>query len=86
MRIRRSRLDIYAEILEVISTRRAITKTHISYHANLSFRQVQKYLSFLLEWGLIREVKLENRSTYEITEKGKLFLESFTQVIELTTK
>jgi predicted transcriptional regulator len=85
MRTRRAKLEICAKILETIATERTITKTHIMYRANVSFRQLQKYLALLVELALIKEVERENRTTYEITERGKLLLEHYRKVKELMT-
>lgn len=86
MRIRRSKLEICAKILgSIAEEERAIAKTQIMYRANLSYSQLQNYLSLLLELDLIKEVKQENRVTYEITEKGKLLLGSYRKVKELMT-
>lgn len=79
-------MEIFARILASIAgEQRALTKTHIMYRANLSFRQLQNYLPLLLELDLIKEVKEENRVTYEIAEKGKLFLKAHRALKELTT-
>ena len=51
-RKRRDHLDIIAEMLEV--ARDGALKTKIMYEANLSFAQLNEYLSFLLEIGLER--------------------------------
>jgi len=85
MRTRRTSLEICAKILESIATERVISKTHIMYRVNVSFRQLQKHLALLVELALIRQVKRENKTTYEITEKGKLLLDYYRKVKELMT-
>jgi len=86
MRIRRTNLEICVNILGSIAKEEGtIAKTQIMYRANVSFSQLQKYLSLLLELGLIKELKREDRVTYEITEKGKQLLDSYRKVIELMT-
>jgi len=78
MRTRRSRMEICARILEtILEEEGALTKTYVMYRANISFKQLQKYLSLLLELEMIRIARKENSAFYEATEKGKLFLESF---------
>lgn len=64
---------------------KAITKTRIMYRANVSFRQLQQYLPILLQLDLIKEVKQDVRVMYEVTEKGKLFLESYGKVKDFVT-
>ena len=85
MRIRRSKSAIFARILGCIEEERLFTKTRLMYRANLSFAQLQEYLSLLLELELVREVKEEDGTFYEITVKGKRFLEAFRKMKELTT-
>lgn len=58
-------------------------KTQIMYRANLSFAQVNYYLSFLEEIGFL-DVKTKNgRTIYERTLKGAKYLENFAKVKDL---
>jgi len=54
-------------------------KTRIMYQANLSYRQMEKYLNSLLESGL---VECEDDSFYLITGKGKEFLQMYEDYLE----
>ena len=72
----RSRVEILANILNVAE--RGALKTHIMYKANLSHRQLEKYLTFLEGNGMLREVVDETGSRlYELTEKGIEFLKDY---------
>ena len=76
----RTRLEILANILKVASN--GALKTHIMYKANLSHRQLEKYLAFLEERGLLAQgidEDLGNRM-YRITEKGFDFLREYSHV------
>jgi predicted transcriptional regulator len=76
----RTRLEILASILQVAS--KGALKTHIMYKANLSHRQLERYLAFLEERGLLAEgidEGLGNRM-YRITEKGFDFLTEYSHV------
>jgi predicted transcriptional regulator len=67
--MRRSRLDIVIEILEIAKA--GVNKTSIVYRANLNFTLAEKYLELLGMQGLV-----ENKSEkYITTDKGRLFLE-----------
>jgi len=60
-------------------------KTHIMYRCNLSFRQLQAYLDFLVERGLLKHipVKTEERSDsniYETTGKGRSFIQAYRSI------
>jgi predicted transcriptional regulator len=77
--LNRSRPEIVARILEIAS--KEVLKTHIMYKANLSHRQLESYLRFLLENGFIQEIKNgSDRTTYAATEKGADFLKEFSHV------
>lgn len=71
----RSRDEIIASILQVINTRGS-TRTKIMYGAFLSYTQLNEYLSFLNELGLIKYQKNNHGSSHNIviTEKGMHFL------------
>ncbi len=50
---RRDKLIIMSEIIEI--TKKGTSKTQIMFKANLSFSQLQQYISLLLNTGLIEE-------------------------------
>ena len=76
----RTRVDILATILKVASN--GALKTHIMYKANLSHRQLEKYLAFLEEKGLVMRHTDEYASTrvYRVTEKGFDFLREYSHI------
>jgi predicted transcriptional regulator len=73
----RCSLDIAQTILSITSVR--VRKTRIMYGANLSFRQVQKYLCVLLRNGLLEH---DVDSGYLITGAGKKFLRLYEDYLE----
>lgn len=73
----RRSLDIAQTILSITSVR--VRKTRIMYGANLSFRQVQKYLCVLLRNGLLEH---DVDSGYLITGAGKKFLRLYADYLE----
>lgn len=78
---RRDRLNIMAEIME--ATKGSQLKTRIMYRVNLSFSQVNEYLSFLTERGFLR-VHVENRKKfYETTAKGNIYIENYREMSNL---
>jgi predicted transcriptional regulator len=76
----RTRVEILASILHVAD--RGTLKTHIMYKANLSHRQLEKYLTFLQNEGLLAEFVDEESGTsmYKVTERGIEFLKEYTQL------
>lgn len=81
---RRDRLHIMAEILEI--TKDGSLKTQIMYKANLSFAQLNEYLSLLLEIKLLETIAKDERTTYRITPKGLQYLKSYERIRELLLK
>jgi predicted transcriptional regulator len=68
--VRRSRLEIYFDILEVIS-RGTDKPTQIMYRTNLSWTVLQDMFETLASGGFIREEDKINSKRYYVTEKGK---------------
>lgn len=77
----RNGLQIAVDVLSVVSVK--TRKTRIMYQANLSFRLIEKYLAILLEQELL---KCETGSCYLITQKGKKFLQMYTEYVERCKK
>jgi len=67
-----------AEVLVVTSN--GALKTQIMYKANLSFAQLNEYLSLLLEIGLLKTVKRGEKKFYKTTRKGTKYLESYAEI------
>jgi predicted transcriptional regulator len=81
---RRDRLGIIAEILEIAKD--GTFKTPIMYKANLSFAQLNEYLSFLLEKKLVKVVVKNKGTIYETTPKGLKYLQSYGQIKDILRK
>jgi len=80
----RTRLEILASILKVASN--GSLKTHIMYKANLSHRQLEKYLAFLEERDmLMRVLDGSGGNMYRITDKGFGFLREYSHVTDYFT-
>lgn len=76
MFLHRGRVDIIADILSEAAE--GAKKTHVMYRCNLSFRQLQTYLDFLLDRGLLE--RSERRSSGRLlwtTAKGQDFLRAY---------
>jgi predicted transcriptional regulator len=70
-----------AEIIE--ATRESQLKTRIMYNANLSFSQVNEYLSFLTEKGFLRVYVENGKKFYEATAKGKQYIKNYREMSNL---
>jgi len=75
----RTRFEILAKIVSIAS--HGTLKTHIMYRANLSHRQLDKYLRFLEENGMVTKVVDEDAGSllYRVTEKGLEFLREYSR-------
>ena len=79
---KRSRLEIYIDILKIIS-KGSCKPTRIMYGSNLSWKPLKKALESMIEQGLITEEKNGIRSTYYVTDKGKVILNYFKEASRL---
>ncbi len=80
MERRRSNIEVIADILRLGEA----GKTEIMYSANMSYFQLQKYLSFLLQLKLIDKVMVGNPIvTYRITKKGLRLLRNIDNILEM---
>ena len=76
---RRSSMEVIADMLRLGEA----GKTEIMYSANMSYKQLQKYLKFLLELKLIDKVTVGNPIvTYRVTKKGLKLLRSIDNILE----
>jgi predicted transcriptional regulator len=67
----RGRLEIIVDVLNVAS--KGAKKTRIMYIANLSHKLLEKYLEESVKLGFI----YFSNDSYEVTEKGRTFLEKY---------
>jgi predicted transcriptional regulator len=71
----RCRIDILAEMLR--AAQGGALKTRIMHMAFVSSNQIQEYLDFLLDCGLI---DIRDGSSYQTTERGKRFLRLYQEL------
>lgn len=73
----RDRLDIIADILNVVS--QEAKKTQIMYQANLSYKVLQRYLNEIVDASL---VSFENNNQlYLLTGKGHEYLDAYKEYL-----
>ncbi|MBG7617584.1 MAG: hypothetical protein IZT57_04365 [Chloroflexi bacterium] len=76
---KRSSIEIIADMLRLGEAH----KTEIMYSVNMSYFQLQKYLTFMLDRGLVDKVRVGNPSvTYRVTEKGLGLLRQIDGILE----
>jgi len=80
MERRRSNIEVIADMLRLGEA----GKTEIMYSANMSYRQLQKYLHLLLQLELITKVTVGNPIvTYRVTKKGLRLLRNIDTIMEM---
>ncbi len=79
---KRSRVDIYATIIEVLKRYPlGATITKIMYAAEIPHSRAKKYIQKLVENGLIKP-SLEDARRYVVTSRGLEFLEVYYKMRE----
>ncbi len=78
---RRDDLGIIADMLEVAKCRSC--KTRIMYRANLSFTQLNDYMTFLVNHNLVEQNKDAAAEGYTITDQGAEFLQKYRELTRL---
>lgn len=82
MHRRRSNIEIIGDMLRVGAN--GAGKTEIMYSANMSYSQLQKYLSLLIGQGFIDRLELGNPVvTYRVTERGSTLLRSIDTILDV---
>jgi predicted transcriptional regulator len=78
---RRDQLVIMAEMVRI--AKRGTPKTRIMFEANLSFSQLNQYLTLLSNTGLIEKTSDYGKVIFQTTPKGIEFLNKQQQVFDL---
>jgi predicted transcriptional regulator len=80
MNNRRSNIAVMADILRLGRA----GKTEIMYSANMSYRQLQRYLEFLTQHGFIEIMKVGNPvTTYKVNKRGVRLLKTIENLLEM---
>jgi predicted transcriptional regulator len=78
--LRRDKIIIYGDLLAILneeSKNERIVLTHVQLRINVSFDRLKKYISNLVELGLI-----EDETSFRLTEKGREYLKEYERVVE----
>lgn len=76
----RTRIEILSSILDVAG--KGTLKTHIMYKANLSHKQLERYLTFLEENGLLQQIIDPDTGSrlFHVTDRGVEFLKDYSRL------
>ena len=79
--MRRSKMEMYLDIIRTLAQKGPLKLTHIMYKANVNCSVLKEQLDFLIQQELVQEktVKKE-RIVYELTEKGLNVLKYFREL------
>jgi len=77
---RRSSVEVIGDILRLGEA----GKTQIMYSANMSYRQLQRYLAFLVQQGFLERRVVSNPGVkYRTTQKGQRLLNSIDTIMDM---
>jgi len=83
--MRRSKLEMYVDILKVLARHGPLKLTHVMYKANVNCSVLKQSLNFLIQQSLVEEQTLHKkrnrtRVVYTITERGRTVLKYFREL------
>jgi predicted transcriptional regulator len=79
--VRRSKLEMYVDILTVLAQRGPLKLTHVMYKANVNCSVLKEYLEFLLKQGLVEERTIgKSRAVFAVTQRGITVLKYFKEL------
>jgi len=79
--VRRSKLEMYVDILSVLAHRGPLKLTHVMYKANVNCSVLKEYLDFLLKQELVEERTAgRQRVVYAVTQRGITVLKYFKEL------
>jgi len=82
--MRRSKLEMYVDILKVLANRGPLKLTHVMYKANVNCSVLKEYLDFLIKQNLIEERAIgKSRVVYAVTQRGITVLKHFRELKEI---
>jgi predicted transcriptional regulator len=79
--MRRSKLEMYIDILRVLAQRGPLKLTHVMYKANVNCSVLKEYMDFLIKQGLVEERTIgKRRLVYAVTQRGITVLKYFREL------
>lgn len=78
--MKRTKLEIVRDILDILQKNRQVKITHLIYKANLSNNSIKPHLEYLLKNGFIEKINYKDKRFFKITIKGNEFLQEFNKI------
>lgn len=86
MMIRRSKIEVFADVMKVVAEEREIRRTRIMYKANLAWKVLTEALDFLEEKGILKSEEKDSGIFVSLTNDGYSALRRFNELEEIFTK
>jgi predicted transcriptional regulator len=81
--LRRSKLELYVAILNVLANKGPLKLTHIMYKANVNCNILKEYLDFLIKQGLVeKRIIGKERIVFSVTQRGKTVINYFREITQ----
>jgi len=81
--MRRSRMERYIDILNVLAHTGPLKLTHIMYKSNFNGSILKEYLDFLIKQGLVEERTIKkNHTVFAVTQRGATVLKHFQELTQ----
>lgn len=80
---RRTKYEIYSELLEIVVKRGSCPVTRASYGANLPVDRAKKFLNFLASRGFVKQEIVDDSIRYRITKRGLEYLDAYRKMRKL---
>ena len=80
--MKRSRLEIYVDILKVLAHTGPSKLTHLMYKTNLNCTILRKQLDFLIEEGLVENQTIKKSTVFSATQRGLTVLKYFREITQ----
>jgi predicted transcriptional regulator len=86
MMIRRSKIEVFADVMKVVAEEREIRRTRIMYRANLAWKVLKEALDFLEDKGILKSEARDAGTFVTLTNEGYEVLRRFNELEEVFTK
>lgn len=86
MLIRRSKIEVFADVMKVVAEEREIRRTRIMYKANLAWKVLTETLDFLEAKQILKSEEKDSGVFVSLTDEGYAVLRRFNELEEIFTK
>ena len=84
--IRRSKIEVFADVMKVVAEEGEIRRTRIMYRAYLAWKVLKEALDFLEDKGILRSQVNKSGTFVRLTDEGYGVLRRLNELEEVFTK